>query len=293
MEVLHSAQFMNQPPAEVYWSLLDLGVYLCALRTMYRILAKHHEVKERRNITRHPSYAAPELVATGPNQVWSWDITKLKGLRPFEYYYLYVVLDIFSRYVVGWLVASCEKADLACLLIETCYEREQIQPGQVTIHADRGAVMTASSTAELLLRLDAKQSHSRPYTSNDNPFSESQFKTMKYCPEFPERFEDEEQARTFCRGFYPWYNTEHHHGGLNYLTPAEVHTGTASERVKKRQETLRAAYVAHPERFRRGMPSVKGAPKEVWINKPKPVFTLKAEGVSSEVEVGALSLAPI
>lgn len=274
---------MNRSPAEVFATLLDENMYLCSVRTMYRILAENHEVKERRNITRHPSYAAPELIAKAPNQVWSWDITKLKGLAPFEYYHLYVMLDIFSRYVVGWLLAPYESADLACQLIQTCYEREQIQPGQVTVHADRGPAMIADTTKKLLLRLEATKSHSRPYTSNDNPFSESQFKTMKYCPEFPEKFNGEEHARQFCRGFYPWYNAEHHHSGLHYLTPAEVHNGTSNERVKSRQATLRAAYEAHPERFRSGMPQAKGAPSEVWINKPKPVFTLEAKTESTEV----------
>lgn len=290
LNVLHSERFMNRAPDEVFSSLLDEGTYLCSVRSMYRILAENHEVKERRNITRHPSYAAPELIATGPNQVWSWDITKLKGPGPFEYYHLYVMLDIFSRYVVGWLLAPYESADLACELIRTCYEREQVKPGQVTVHADRGPAMIADTTKKLLIQLEARKSHSRPYTSNDNPFSESQFKTMKYCPEFPEKFKSEEHARSFCRDFYPWYNAEHHHSGLNYLTPAEVHNGTGNERVKARQETMKKAYEAHPERFRSGVPQVKGAPSEVWINKPKPIFTLEAKTVSTEVEVGALSL---
>ena len=288
--MLHLKRFMNRSPAEVFATLLDEDKYLCSTRTMYRILTENHEVKERRNITRHPSYAAPELIAKAPNQVWSWDITKLKGLAPFEYYHLYVMLDIFSRYVVGWLLAPYESADLACQLIQTCYEREQVQPGQVTVHADRGPAMIADSTRKLLIQLEAKKSHSRPYTSNDNPFSESQFKTMKYCPEFPERFKSEEHAREFCRGFFPWYNTEHHHSGLHYLTPVEVHNGTANQRVAARQETLRAAYEAHPERFRSGMPQAKGAPSEVWINKPKPVFTLKEESKSIEVELITPSL---
>lgn len=287
---LHSERFMNRSPSEVFWSLLDEGKYLCAARTMYRILTDNNEVKERRNITRHPKYTAPELVARGPNQVWSWDITKLKSQIAFEYYHLYVVLDIFSRRVVGWLLAPYESADLACKLLKTCYEREQVKPGQVTIHADNGPAMIAKSTKQLLAQLEAQKSHSRPYTSNDNPFSESQFKTMKYCPEFPERFKSEEHARAFCRGFFEWYNVEHRHSGLNYLTAEEVHNGTASKRVEERQRTMEAAYRKHPKRFSKGKPCVRGVPSEVWINKPKQTFPLKAEGVSSEVEVGVLSL---
>ena len=225
LDVLHSERFVDAAPHQIYATLLDEKRYLCSVRTMYRILAAEHELRERRNQCRRPAYTKPELLATGPNQVWSWDITKLKGPVKWSYFYLYVILDIFSRYVVGWMVAQRESAALARRLISASVDKQGIARDQLTLHADRGSSMTSKSLALLLSDLGVTKTHSRPYTSTDNPFSEAHFKTLKYRPEFPDRFGSPQDARALCRHFFPWYNHEHRHGGLALLTPADVHYG--------------------------------------------------------------------
>ena len=269
-DVLNSERFQDQAPREVYAQLLDEEQYLCSWRTMYRILAEYEEVCERRNQLRHPSYTKPELLATAPNQVWSWDITKLRGPSKGVYYYLYVIIDIYSRYVVGWMVAEVETAELAEQLIaETC-TRQGVTPAQLTIHADNGSPMIAKSVAVLLADLGVVKSHSRPYVSNDNPYSEAQFKTLKYRPDYPERFGSIADARSWARTFFHWYNHEHHHTGLSLLTPADVHAGRAETVRQKRQAVLQRAFEAHPERFVNGEPRPGQLPVAVWINPPKP-----------------------
>jgi len=269
LDVLHEPRFVDLAPAEVQATLLDEGQYLCSTRTMYRILEANREVRERRDLLRHPHYAAPELLATRPNALWSWDITKLLGPQKWTYYYLYVILDVFSRYVVGWTVAYRESAAIAERLIgETC-RRQGIEPQQLSIHADRGSSMTSKPVAFLLADLGVTKTHSRPHVSNDNPYSEAQFKTLKYRPDFPERFTGPLHARAHCQDFFPWYNTEHRHSGLAMLTPHDVHYGLAAERLAARATVLAQAYAAHPERFPHGLPTPLALPREVWINKPK------------------------
>ena len=267
-QTLNSPQFADQSPREVYASLLDEKRYLCSYRTMYRILNEHQEVRERRDQLRRPVYSKPELLAEAPNQVWSWDITKLRGPVKWSYFYLYVVLDIYSRYVVGWMIALQEAAHLAQDLVEETYRKQGIQPGQLTLHADRGNPMTSKTLAFLLADLGVTKSHSRPYVSNDNPFSESQFKTMKYRPNYPDRFGSLLEARAWGRDFFSWYNHCHHHNGIALLTPAVVHCGRATEVLQARQATLQAAYQQHPERFVRGLPQPEPLPKAAWINPP-------------------------
>jgi putative transposase len=267
---LHTDRFVDKAPATVYATLLDEGTYHCSIRTMYRILHDSQEVRERRNQLRHPKYKKPELLATAPNQVWSWDITKLLGPAKWTYYYLYVILDIYSRYVVGWMLASCENADLAKRLIRETIEKENINADELTIHSDRGPAMKSHTVAQLLATLGVTKSHSRPHVSNDNPFSESQFKTLKYRPEFPDRFGSQEDGRRFCQRFFRWYNHEHYHSGIGLLTPFIVHYGLAEAVLVKRQQTLDTAYTAHPERFVRKPPTVLALPEAVWINPPDP-----------------------
>lgn len=268
VEVLHEDRFVDKAPLEVYATLLDEGTYLCSPSTMYRILHQEDEVKERRNQLRHPSYRKPELLATGPNQVWSWDITKLLGPVKWTYFYLYVILDIFSRYAVGWMVAHRESAALAERLIRETCDKQGIIPGQLTIHADRGSSMKSKPVALLMADLGVTKTHSRPYVSNDNPFSESQFKTLKYRPDFPQCFGSLEDSRNFCRPFFHWYNTEHRHHGIALLTPEMVHYDRAESVIAARQEVLQAAYIAHPERFVRKPPVASPLPEAVWINPP-------------------------
>jgi len=268
LELLHSERFVDQSPSEVYATLLDEGPFLCSIRTMYRILADHAEVRERRNQLRHPNYQKPELLATGANQLWSWDITKLHGPAKWTYYYLYVILDVFSRYVVGWMVAHRESATLAERLIEQTTQKQQIQPEQLTIHADRGAAMTSKAVALLLSDLGVTKTHSRPHVSNDNPYSEAQFKTLKYQPLFPKLFGSIEDARTFCQTFFQWYNHDHHHSGIGLLTPAMLHHGQAQSVMQQRQQVLQTAYLTHPERFVKGLPLPPAVPTQVWINSP-------------------------
>jgi putative transposase len=277
LDLLHEPRFVDLAPAQVYAGLLDDERYVCSERTMYRILDAHQEVRERRDQRRHPGYAAPQLLATAPNQLWSWDITKLLGPAKWTYFYLYVILDVFSRYVVGWMVAHRERASLAEKLIRDTCARQAIVPGQLTIHADRGSSMTSKPVALLLADLGVIKSHSRPYVSDDNPFSESQFKTMKYRPQFPDRFGSMVDARAFCQAFFPWYNTAHHHSGIGLLTPSEVHHGLADQRIANRARVLARAYAAHPERFVGGLPQPPARPTEVWINPPKPLPTDRGE----------------
>lgn len=267
-QVLNSDRFADQPPREVYATLLDEGKYLCSWRTMYRILDENQEVRERRNQLRHPTYAKPELLATQPNQLWSWDITKLLGPTKWTYYYLYNILDVFSRYSVGWLIAECESASLAEELITATCIRQDIQPGQLIIHADRGSSMSSKPVALLMADLGVTKTHSRPHVSNDNPFSEAQFKTLKYRPDYPERFGCQVDARRWAGEFFRWYNYEHHHSAIGLLTPADVHFGRAQTVLDQRQQVLQAAYLKNPERFVKG-PSVPAqVPAAVWINPP-------------------------
>ena len=276
LELLHSERFVNQAPKAVYATLLDEGTYLCSWRTMYRVLAAADEVRERRAQLRHPAYTKPELLATGPNQVWSWDITKLRGPVKWTYYHLYVILDIFSRYVVGWMVAARESATLAERLIEATCEKQGIIAGHLTIHADRGTAMTAKSVALLMADLGVTRTHSRPHVSDDNPYSEAQFKTLKYDPTFPERFGSIQDARAFCQGFFPWYNTEHRHDALGLLPPEAVHYGRVEAILEQRRDVLAAAYAAHPERFVRKPPEPLTPPTAAWINPPKPAAHTEA-----------------
>jgi putative transposase len=269
-QVLNSERFADQAPRQVYATLLDEQRYLCHWRTMYRILAEHQEVQQRRNQRAHPTYRKPELLATGPNQLWSWDISQLKGPQKWLYFYLYVILDVFSRYVVGWLIAEQESAELAELLIaETC-AKQAIAPGQLTLHADRGSSMKSKQVSQLLVDLGIIKSHSRPHISDDNPFSEAQFKTLKYRPDNPDRFENLAEAQQWGRSVFAWYNDQHYHFALGLLTPASVHYRQAQTILLQRQQLLQTAYAAHPERFVKGVPLVPAPPNEVWINKPKP-----------------------
>ncbi len=266
--ILNSQRFQDQSPREVYATLIDEGQYLCSYRTMYRILDEHAEIRERRNQLRHPEYKKPELLATRPNQLWSWDITKLRGPAKWTYFYLYVILDVFSRYVVGWMIADQESAALAHLLIaETC-DRQGILPEQLTIHADRGSSMTSKSVALLLADLGVIKTHSRPHVSDDNPYSEAHFKTLKYQPDFPGSFGCLADARAWAKRFFDWYNTQHHHTGIGLLTPADVHFGRAEAVRQQRQQVLALAFAKNPERFVKGSPQPPRLPPDVWINPP-------------------------
>lgn len=273
LDVLHEPRFRDFTPYYVYATLLDEGVYHCSIRTMYRILAKHDEVHERRRQVSRPYYQKPELLATGPNQVWSWDITKLKGPVKWNYFHLYVILDIYSRCVVGWMVAHREQATLAEKLIKDTCAKQCIQPEQLTIHADRGSSMKSKAVALLFSDLGVTKTHSRPQVSNDNPYSESQFKTLKYSPAFPERFGSIEDARSFCRDFFRWYNVDHKHSGLGLLTPEQVHYGEHEEILQKRAIVLEAAFKEHPKRFKGVVPRPLPLPEAAWINPPKPAIT--------------------
>jgi len=271
LAVLRSPRFVDCSPAQVYFTLLDEGTYLASESSFYRILRSHDEVRERRRQATHPAKVKPELVAGKPLVVWSWDITKLKGPQRSVYYDLYVVIDIFSRYVVAWCVAPSESGELAKELIADAVARHNIAPGQLTIHADRGSSMTSNPVTELLTFLGVGRSHSRPHVSNDNPYSEANFKTLKYCPAFPERFGCIEDARAFGEAFFGYYNHEHRHSGIGYHTPASVHYGTATEVRAQRSETLDAAYAANPDRFRHRRPQPPKLPTVAWINEPVPI----------------------
>ena len=266
--VLHDDRFVDQAPASIYVSLLDNGRYLCSVPTMYRLLRAEDEVRERRRQATHPARIKPELVASGPNTVWSWDITKLLGPEKWTYFHLYVVIDIFSRYVTGWLLATCETAELAERLLGETIRKQHVTADQLTIHADRGTSMASKTVALLLADLGVTKSHSRPHCSNDNPFSEAHFKTLKYRPEFPGRFGSIEDGRAFCQRFFRWYNHEHRHSGIGFHTPADVHFGRAGLAQLERVRVLQEAYAAHPERFVRQAPVPPALPGPAWINKP-------------------------
>lgn len=271
LDLLHSEAHIDKTPYQLFYHLLDQGQYYCSIRTLYRLLAEQGETKDRRAQRCHKNAVKPELIATRQNQVWSWDITKLKSHQRLVYFYLYVILDIYSRYVVGWLIADRECQHLARQLIQTSALRQGIQPGQLTLHADNGPSMTSGTVNQLLGHLGITPSHNRPYTSNDNPFSESQFKTMKYCPAFPERFETIKQAEAFAQDFFDqWYNRVHYHSGIHYLTPEIVHYGKAEGILEQRHQTLMAAYSKHPERFNNRMPTIKKL-NPVYINPPQTV----------------------
>ena len=267
LNLLLSERFVDASPRQVYAQLLQEGTYHASYRTMYRLLHEHQAVCERRKVRRHPTYTKPELKATGPNQVWTWDITYLKTPVRGRFYYLYVVMDLYSRYVVGWMLADQECQYLAHKLLKETCRKYHIAPNQLTIHADRGGPMKSQSVAQLLLSLQVTRSHSRPRVSNDNPYSEAGFKTMKYSAHFPERFSSQEDAQTFCQNYFVGYNTRHHHTGLVLLTPEQVHFGDAPKLLAQRQVTLDAAYAAHPERFRE-RPQAGQLPQVVWINAP-------------------------
>lgn len=268
VELMHSERFVDTSPHTIHATLLDEGRYYCSVRTMYRILTQEGELKERRNVLRHPNHTKPELLATAPNQLWSWDITKLKGPAKWTYFYLYVILDVYSRYVVGWMVASRESATLARKLISETCAKQGISPMQLTLHADRGSSMKSKTVALLLSDLGITKTHSRPHVSNDNPFSEAQFKTLKYRPQFPQRFGCLEDSRAFCRPFFCWYNTEHRHSGIAFMTPQDVHYGRATQILETRTAALDAAFEVHPERFKGKRPTPTPLPEAVWINPP-------------------------
>ena len=275
-QTLCSERFVDQAPASIVATLLDEGVYLCAERTMYRILAEHNQLKERRRGHQHRAYTKPELLATAPNQVWSWDITKLKGPQTWSYFHLYVILDIFSRYVVGWMVADRESATLAQTLIKQTCDKQGIESDQLILHADRGPSMRSKLVAHLLADLGITKTHSRPYTSDDNPYSEAHFKTLKYRPGFPDRFGSIQDAKSYCNTFFKWYNTVHKHSGIAMLTPQAVHYQQAAHVLENRQLTLTEAFAQHPKRFKNVTPKVEQLPTAAWINQPK---SIQPEGI--------------
>lgn len=267
LAILNSERFCDFSPGEIHATLLDESVYLCSERTMYRILEKNKQNVQRRQKTGR-SYARPELLATKPNQLWSWDITKLKGPKKWTYYYLYKIMDVYSRYVVGWMVAPRESAELAKTLIEQTCKRQGIREDQLTLHADRGSSMKSNAVGQLLADLGVTKTHSRPHVSNDNPYSESLFKTLKYRPEFPELFGSIEDSRLFCRDFFSWYNISHMHSGIAMLTPENVHYGNIDEIVSKRQSVMNEVCIKHKLRFVKGVTIIKKPDHQVWINKP-------------------------
>ena len=268
LNCLHEERFQDCSPAQVYATLLDEGRFHCSIRTMYRLLKARGESRERRDQLTHPPYQKPELLATKPNQLWSWDITKLRGPVKWTHYNLYVILDVFSRFVVGWMIAYREKGELAKRLIDHSCKKQLIERGQLTIHADRGSSMKSKPVALLMADLGVTKTHSRPHVSDDNPYSESHFRTLKYRPEFPNRFGSIKDARAFYQSFFLWYNFEHHHSGIGLMTPDVVHNGKAADLLIKRQSVLDLAFQAHPERFVRKPPSPPSLPTAVWINKP-------------------------
>lgn len=267
--LLHSERFVDLAPAAIFALLLDEKRYHGSIRTMYRLLAAQNQTGERRNQRVHPVYAKPELLASAPNEVWSWDISKLRGPVKWSYYHLYVILDIFSRYVVGWMIAYRETAELAEQLIADTIAKQNIAPGTLTLHADRGTSMRSKPVAALLVDLQVAKTHSRPHVSDDNPYSEAHFKTLKYRPDFPDRFGSIEDARAHCQQFFHWYNTEHCHSGIGLMPPDAVHYGRAVALRAQRAVTLEAAFIAHPNRFKGIAPQPPSLPTAAWINPPK------------------------
>jgi putative transposase len=286
LATLDGEEFMDMAPAQVYAQLLEDGEYLCSERTMYRVLEDHDQVRERRAQRRHPEHVKPQLVATAPNQVWSWDTTKLPGPTRGTYFTLYVIIDIFSRYIVGWQVTTSESAAVAQRLIEACCKQQRVTRGQLTIHADRGSPMVAKSTAQLYVDLGVAKSHSRPHTSNDNPYSESNFRTLKYRPDMPERLGSVEHARQVIRALVDWYNDDHYHVSLALLHPVDVHYGRTADIVAARQRVLDDAHARHPERFVHGRPLQKSPPSAAWIN-PPPLDPIAVSPADRITEVAA------
>lgn len=285
LQHLNSEGFVDQSPYQVYAHLLDQGIHLYSVRTMYRILQKDTATRERRSQLSHPTYTKPELMAVSPNQVWSWDITKLKGPEKWTYYYLYVILDIYSRYTVGWMLAERESGHLARQLIRETLAKESIQQDQLNIHSDRGSAMKSLTVAQLYAQLGVTKSYSRPHVSNDNPFSESHFKTLKYRPEFPERFGCLQDGLSHCRAFFKWYNEEHYHSGIGFVTPSTLHHGRAPATLSARDKTLELAFQKNPQRFVKGKPKARKLPTAVWINQPKTAAVNEqevSEAVASE-----------
>jgi len=285
IETMNSPEFCDVTPRQIWATLLDRGEYKGHWRTMYRILGDNGEVQERRDQLRHPEYEKPELLATRANELWSWDITKLRGPQKWTYYYLYVIMDVFSRYVVGWMIAENENATLASELIEVTCRRQGVDRAELTIHADRGSPMTSKTVAQLLVDLGVEKSHSRPHVSNDNPYSEAQFKTMKYRPDYPKRFGSIMDARNWVRRFIAWYNEHHHHSGIGLMPPKVVHYGEGEKLRAQRALVLEAAYAAHPERFVRGQPEAPALPEAVWINKPVEIDQNDSRPHESEVVI--------
>ena len=285
IETMNSPEFCDLTPRQAWATLLDRGEYKGHWRTIYRLLAEIGEVRERRNQLRHPQYERPELLATRPNELWSWDITKLRGPQKWTCYYLYLIMDVFSRYVVGWMIAESENATLASELIEVTCRRQGVDRAELTIHADRGSAMTSKTVAQLLVDLGVEKSHSRPHVSNDNPYSESQFKTMKYRPDYPKRFGSIMDARNWVSTFIAWYNEDHHHSGIGLMPPKVVHYGDGEKLREQRALVLEAAYAAHPERFVRGKPQAPALPKAVWINKPVQIHQIEIRPHESEVVI--------
>jgi len=276
LDHLREPRFVDLAPAEVHASLLDQGVHPCSIRAMYRVLAEHDEVRERRRQLRRPVHQKPELLAEGPNQVWSWDITKLMGPAKWSYFHLYVIIDIFSRGIVAWCIADAESAALFKPLFDDAVVKHHVAPVQLTPHAGRGGPMKAKATALMLADLGVTKSHVGPYTSNHNPFLESHFKTLKYQPRFPRRFGCVEDAKTFRRGFFDWYNQDHHHAGIGLMTPDQVHYGQAGEVHAARQETLDRAFQSNPERFVKKPPEPPLKPTTAWINPPTQRLEIQA-----------------
>lgn len=281
LALLHEPAYAEKSPRTVYAILLDAGRYLASVSTFYRLLRAVGETRGRRNQLTHPAYSKPELLACGPRELWSWDITKLKGPAKWTCFHLYVILDVFSRYVVGWMLAPRESAELAQELIAATCDKEAIVPGQLTLHADRGTSMRSKPVAMLLADLSVTKSHSRPHVSDDNPYSEAQFKTLKYQPGFPARFDSIEHARAFCQNFFLWYNNEHRHSGIAYMTPAAVHTGQAQHLYKVRQGVLDTAFQLNPARFTQCHPIPPALPTAVGINWPKDTTDAPPEALHS------------
>ena len=271
LDLLHCEEFVDKTPYEIFNKLIDDGKYYCSTRTMYRILEKQGENRERRSQRNHRDAVKPELIATRPNEVWSWDITKLRSYRTWTYFYLYVILDIYSRYVVGWLIADCQSKELAKELIQKTALKQGIQRQQLTLHSDNGPSMTSHTVSQLLEHLGIVKTHNRPYTSDDNPFSEAQFKTLKYCPEFPGQFENMTDAEKFSQKFFSWYNKEHYHSGISWLTPESVHFGNADAILEKRHSAVLQAYLKNPTRFNKKLPKQKKLAPAVYINPPQAV----------------------
>ena len=269
LDLLHSERFIDKTPYDVYYELIDKGLYYCSPRTMYRILAKHDETTDRRMQQNHRDAVKPELIARRPNEVWSWDITKLLGPTKWVYYHLYVIMDIYSRYVVGWLIAESESREFARQLIQASVLKQGIQPNQLCLHSDNGPSMKSHTVGQLLEHLGVTKTHNRPYTSNDNPFSESPFKTLKYRPEFPVRFQSLQHGEAFCQQFFVWYNKEHYHSGITWLTPESVHYKRDKDSLTQRYAVLMQAFLARPERFNHRQPQLKKLPESVYINPPQ------------------------